>query len=108
MMRTVKIIIIGLFICGTMSVPMVANAWDGLTTTNRMYTAHANTFYAENSQWIKKGNFWMCGTSEQAFVNAWICTNGKWYYVNKSGIMVTNTWVDNYYVDETGAWTQTK
>lgn len=105
-MKNVKRIIVGLFICATMSSSTVANAWDGLTTTNRMYTAHTNTFYAENSQWMNKDGFWMCGTDEQPFTNAWICTNGKWYYVNISGIMVTNTWVDNYLVDDTGAWVQ--
>lgn len=28
--------------------------------------------------------------------------NGYWYYLDEDGAMAANTWVDNYYVDETG------
>lgn len=75
-----------------------------------VYTNNANTFYAESYQWVYKNGSWMCGTPDfhQAYSNAWICTNGKWYYVNKVGIMLTNGWVDNYYVDSTGAWIKTR
>lgn len=75
-----------------------------------VYTANASTFYAESYQWVYKNNGWMCGTPDfhQAYSNAWICTNGKWYYINKYGWMVSNTWVDNYYVDSTGVWTKTR
>lgn len=28
--------------------------------------------------------------------------DGYWYYLDEDGVMAQNTWVDNYYVDETG------
>lgn len=41
--------------------------------------------------------------------NRWIkSTDGKWYYLDIGGAMRVNTWIGNYYVDKTGAWTETK
>lgn len=41
--------------------------------------------------------------------NCWIkSTDGKWYYLDVGGAMRVNTWIGNYYVDRTGAWTETK
>lgn len=39
----------------------------------------------------------------------WIkSADGKWYYLDVGGAMRVNTWIGNYYVDRTGAWTETK
>lgn len=32
----------------------------------------------------------------------WLKDDGAWYYFEEDGTMAKNTWVDNYYVDETG------
>lgn len=32
----------------------------------------------------------------------WLKDDGAWYYLDEDGVMAANTWVDNYYVDETG------
>ena len=32
----------------------------------------------------------------------WYKEDGYWYYLDEDGLMAQNTWVDNYYVDETG------
>ena len=47
----------------------------------------------------------------------WIKDNGKWYYLYSDsdnvakeliGTLATDTWIDNYYVDKTGAQTKIK
>lgn len=75
-------------------------------TNNQIIVADEQIVYAESYQWRKDGNAWMCGTSDlhQAYYNAWICTNGSWYYINKYGKMVTDVWVNNYYVNSNGQW----
>jgi glucan-binding YG repeat protein len=75
-------------------------------TDNQIITAHEQTVYADSSQWAYKNNGWMCATPDmqQAYYNAWICTNGSWYYVNNYGRMVKDTWVNNYYVNSNGQW----
>lgn len=34
--------------------------------------------------------------------NCWQKEDGAWYYLGEDGVMVKDTWVDNYYVDEDG------
>lgn len=34
----------------------------------------------------------------------WRYIGGVWYYMYSDGIMAANTWVDNYYVNGSGAW----
>ncbi len=33
-------------------------------------------------------------------------SNGKWYYLNDSGVMLSDTIIDGYVLDEDGAWIQ--
>jgi glucan-binding YG repeat protein len=99
----IKIIIALLLVISTVTInPIKANA--------TIYTANASTSYADSYQWVYRNGGWQCATPDfhQGYANAWICTNGKWYYVNNYGWMVSNTWVDNYYVDSTGAWIKTR
>jgi hypothetical protein len=82
--------------------PVGANA----ITSNHIYTPiYTSEVYADSNQWDYRNGYWICATPDfhQAYANTWICTNGKWYYVEGDNDMVTNTWVDNYYVDDTGA-----
>jgi len=90
--------------------PIGVSAFDGQGSTNKMTIANESTIYADSYQWDYRKGGWICGTPDlnQGYANAWICTNGKWYYVNKYGWMVSNTWVNNYYLDNTGAWTKTR
>jgi hypothetical protein len=85
--------------------PIGANAWDGRYSVNQM-TGSTKTVYADSYQWDNRNGSWICGDADlqQAYYNTWICTNGKWYYVNSNGWMVKNTWVNDYYVDDSGAW----
>ena len=39
----------------------------------------------------------------------WKYYNNQWYYLNPgSGEMATNRWINNWYVDSNGVWTQTR
>ena len=38
----------------------------------------------------------------------WIKDNRSWYYLNDDGTLATDTWIDNYYVSESGKWTKTR
>lgn len=72
----------------------------------RIYPSYkTGTYYADSSHWEYRDGNWICADEDfhQAYCNAWICTNGKWYYVNENGYMVTDSWISEYYVDSNGA-----
>ncbi|MCQ4639361.1 hypothetical protein NE647_02815 [Blautia coccoides] len=58
--------------------------------------------------WIKDGSKWYYLTASGAMATGWIKDSGKWYYLTASGAMAQNTWIDNYFVNASGAWTQTR
>ena len=51
----------------------------------------------------KKGK-WYTDNSGWYPVSSWLKVDGKWYYFDKTGYLVTKQWVDNYYVGDDGAW----
>lgn len=72
----------------------------------QIITANEKTVYADNYQWAYKNGGWMCATPDlhQAYFNAWICTNGLWYYVGQDGYMAHDVFVNDYYVNQNGQW----
>nr|WP_280518765.1 hypothetical protein [Blautia sp. NSJ-159] len=58
--------------------------------------------------WIKDSGKWYYLTFSGAMATGWIKVNGTWYYLNGSGAMAENTWIGNYYVNSSGAWTKTR
>lgn len=58
--------------------------------------------------WVFDNVTWYYMDSSGAMMEGWIKSNGKWYYLDIGGAMRVSTWIGNYYVDKTGAWTQTK
>ena len=38
----------------------------------------------------------------------WFKEKGCWYYFDEDGIMASDTWVDNYYVNSEGKWKGTR
>ncbi len=60
--------------------------------------------------WIFDNVTWYYMDKDGALMEScWIkSTDGKWYYLDVGGAMRVNTWIGNYYVDRTGAWTDTK
>lgn len=60
--------------------------------------------------WVFDNVTWYYMDKDGALMEScWIkSTDGKWYYLDVGGAMRVNTWIGNYYVDRTGAWTDTK
>ena len=79
------------------------------------------------AQWIASGNrWWYChgdgnysgnkwemidGVRYYFDASGWMATGwqkigGDWYYFSQSGQKVTDTWIGDYYVDESGIWSE--
>lgn len=58
--------------------------------------------------WFPENGAWYFLTKTGAMATGWYQVNDKWYYADINGVMSHNTWIDNYYVDESGAWTMTR
>ena len=37
-------------------------------------------------------------------LTGWQVVNGTWYYMEENGLMASDTWIGDYYVDASGAW----
>ena len=94
----------------------VGNTWYYLNGSGAMQTGwlkSGNTWYYLNGSgamqtgWLKSGNTWYYLNPSGAMLGAgWHWINGNCYYMYNSGAMAANTWIDNYYVDGSGAWIQ--
>ena len=60
----------------------------------------ASAAWKENNigWWYTEGTSWSTG---------WRLIADKWYYFDANGYMQANKWIDNYFVDNSGAWTKT-
>lgn len=70
-----------------------------------IYPSYAvRTEYSDSTHWDYRFGHWMCADKDfhQALCNAWINTNGNWYYVDEEGYMAANAWINGYYVDNNG------
>ena len=56
--------------------------------------------------WFYDKDNWYYLDDKGNVVIGWKWLNGKCYYFDKNGKMLTDTWVDNDYVDLSGAWIQ--
>ena len=54
--------------------------------------------------WFKKNNAWyyLCGDGRMAV--GWQKVKDKWYYLDKSGEMLKDRWVGDYYLGKDGSW----
>ena len=71
----------------------VGNTWYYLNGSGAMQTG-----------WQQIGGTWYYLNGSGAMLTGWQQIGGKWYYMDASGAMASNTWIDGYYVDESGAW----
>lgn len=53
---------------------------------------------------ISPTGWWYQNDDGTYFVDGWQWIDEKCYYFNKDGYIAANTWIDNYYVGEDGAW----
>ncbi|MBR1390103.1 MAG: SH3 domain-containing protein [Lachnospiraceae bacterium] len=60
--------------------------------------------------WIKVGGRWyyMGSAEDGAMKTGWQYIDGKWYYLYDSGAMAYSTWIGNYYVNSSGAWSRSR
>ena len=61
--------------------------------------------HSAKSEWIAAED----GTKKYCDENGLMTTGWKWigshwYYFDKNGVLATDTWIGDYYVDESGAW----
>lgn len=65
---------------------------------------------AMKSGWQYINNRWYyLGLSQDgAMKTDWQLVNGTWYYMYASGEMAHDTWIGQYYVNSSGAWTNTR
>jgi len=54
--------------------------------------------------WKQVDNNWYLLRNDGAMATGWQQVNGKWYYLYADGSMASNTVIDGYSVDESGAW----
>lgn len=88
-------------------IQMALNANAGFDSMN----AHENTADSLSNMsagWINNNGTWSYNRDGAQVKNEWIKDNGKWYHLNDTGVMDTNTWIQNdsgtwSYVDGSGA-----
>lgn len=55
--------------------------------------------------WIQDNGYWYYLDSNGVMKTGWIYDSGNWYYCWSNGQMATNTTINGYYVNSSGAWT---
>lgn len=78
-------------------------------------TVKGKKYYLENSGAMAygwkhlNGNWYYFGSANDGSMKTgWQLVNGKWYYMYDDGKMAANTWIGQWYVNGSGAWTKTK
>ena len=100
-----------------------ADKW--ITSGNRKWYRHADGSYTKNdwelingkyyrfdnegwmvTGWKKINDIWyyMDKTTGERYGKGWHWIDGNCYYMNANGEMAVDTWIDGYYVDESGKW----
>lgn len=105
------------------------NSWVQSAETAKWYFVNADGNMVAD-RWAQINGKWYFLNADGTMVTGWKMVDGKWYYLNApngdmhtgwkqidgkfyyltpgSGEMAVSRWIDNYYVDENGVWTQTR
>jgi hypothetical protein len=75
----------------------------GWTKTNGLWHYFDNNGVMKTG-WINDGGAWYYLNSDGAMKTGWLNDNGTWYYLNDNGSMASNTVIDGYTLDASGAW----
>lgn len=96
-----------------------------ITSGNRKWYRHADGSYTKNdwelingkyyrfdndgwmiTGWKKVNGIWyyMDKTTGERYGEGWHWIDGNCYYMNANSEMAVDTWIDGYYVDESGKW----
>ena len=74
--------------------------WSKTNGTWRYFDANG----AMKTGWIKDSGIWYYLNADGAMKTGWLNDNGTWYYLNANGSMASNTVIDGYTLDASGAW----
>ena len=95
-----------------------ASGWYYLTGSGAMATGwlyQGGSWYYLNPSdghmatgWAKVNGKWYYMNGSGAMQTGWLHHGNNWYYLDASGAMASNTWIGNYYVNESGVWTKTR
>ena len=58
--------------------------------------------------WLNLNGSWYYLASGGKMATGWLKLGNTWYYLNANGKMATNTWIDNSYVNGSGAWVRSR
>lgn len=73
-------------------------------TVLAMSLSFSAAFVSLAGQWQQDSTGWWYQEDNNNYpVNSWKELDGKWYYFNQDGYMVSNTWIGNYYLGSDGA-----
>lgn len=91
----------------------VNNAWylmDSIGTMQKGWQIVNNKWYllkddgAMATGWQNVNNKWYLLNNDGSMAKGWKNVNNKWYFLYDNGSMASNTSIDGYNVDESGAW----
>jgi hypothetical protein len=94
---------------------LINGYWYLMDSTGIMETGWRQTngtWYLLNSDgamaigWKQINGYWYLLNNNGSMMTGWQKVNEKWYYLYEDGSMASNTVVDSYTVDESGAWVQ--
>ncbi len=81
---------------------------DGKMETGLLYIDGEKYYFDSNgvmqTGWVSYYEEWLYFDDTGAMVYGWQEIDGKWYYFDGYGHMVTDTWIDGYYINEDGVW----
>ena len=86
---------------GAISPPVQSEAAWKADSYGRWYTVKDSPGYAVG--WQKIGKYTYYFTKTKYAATGWKLISKKWYYFDTKGRLVTNSWVDGYYVTEDGS-----
>lgn len=72
----------------------ISGRWYFLTSDGHMLTGWQ----------LLSGSWYYFGTDGAMYTPGWHQIGTSYYYMNSNGSVATNTWIDNYYVNNTGIW----
>lgn len=75
--------------------------------------SNSNWYYIDSTGksttgWINDNGNWYYLGSDGVMKTGWIYDSGNWYYSWSNGQMATDTTIDGYYINASGAWTTSK
>lgn len=82
---------------------------DGSYPVNAWQQINGTWYYFDGSGYMVTGwrqinGTWYYMDGSGAMLTGWQQINGTWYYMYDNGAMASDTYIDSYYVDASGAW----